>query len=96
MPWSANWTDITSSSASLWGHSTICNHQTNKPRSVEFVCDEVAAADSADKSRMARSSGKVVMSEKDASKFFRGGRFNRRESQQRDDDDAGTVEEKKE
>ncbi|KAL7491200.1 hypothetical protein ACHAWT_000636 [Skeletonema menzelii] len=65
-------------------------------RSVEFVCDEVAAANSADKSRMARSSGKVVMSEKDAAKFFRGGRFNRRESQQRDDDDAGTVEEKKE
>jgi hypothetical protein len=71
-------------------------------RSVEFVCDEVAAAANAkgaDKSTTSRSSRgeKVVMSEKDAAKFFRGGRFNRRESQQqKDDDNAVIVEEKKE
>jgi cardiolipin-specific phospholipase len=70
-------------------------------RSVEFVCDEVAAAANAkgaDKSTTSRSSRgeKVVMSEKDAAKFFRGGRFNRRESQQQKEDDTVIVEEKKE
>ncbi len=72
-------------------------------RSVEFVCDEVASAtanaDGADKSTTVQSkskSGKAVMTERDADKFFRGGRFNRRESQQRDDDNAVIVEEKKE
>lgn len=67
-------------------------------RSVEIVCDEVAAANadgSADKVSFRSSSGKkVVMNEQDAAKFFRGGRFNRRESQQEVDDNAVIVEEK--
>lgn len=65
-------------------------------RSVEFVCDEVAAAANAEGTTFRSSRKKVVMSEKDAAKFFRGGRFNRRESQQQKDDDAVIVEEKKE
>eukprot|EP00573_Skeletonema_grethae_P008871 CAMPEP_0201710954 /NCGR_PEP_ID=MMETSP0578-20130828/58890_1 /ASSEMBLY_ACC=CAM_ASM_000663 /TAXON_ID=267565 /ORGANISM="Skeletonema grethea, Strain CCMP 1804" /LENGTH=516 /DNA_ID=CAMNT_0048199999 /DNA_START=113 /DNA_END=1663 /DNA_ORIENTATION=+ len=73
-----------------------------KSRSVEFVCDEIAAAaaanadaDGADKSTTVHSkSGKAVMTERDAAKFFRGGRFSRRESRQ--DDNADIVEEKKE
>ena len=65
-------------------------------RSVEFVCDEVAAAANAEGTTFRSSRKKVVMTEKDAAKFFRGGRFNRRESQQQKDDDAVIVEEKKE
>jgi len=60
------------------------------PRSVEFICDEVAATASsntggggADKVSFRSSSGMVVMNEKDAAKFFSGGRFNRRQSQQK-------------
>lgn len=64
-------------------------------RSVEFVCDEVAAAN-AEGTTSRSSRKKVVMSEKDAAKFFRGGRFNRRESEQQKDDDTVIVEEKKE
>jgi len=75
------------------------------PRSVEFICDEVATAAAANadgahkasfRSFRSNNSGKVVMNEKDAAKFFRGGRFNRRESQQQVDDSAVIVEEKKE
>jgi cardiolipin-specific phospholipase len=65
-------------------------------RSVEFVCDEVAAAANAEGTTFRSSRKKVVMTEKDAANFFRGGRFNRRESQQQEDDDAVIVEEKKE
>ena len=36
------------------------------------------------------------MNEKDAAKFFRGGRFNRSESQQKADDNVVVAEEKKE
>lgn len=73
------------------------------PRSVEFICDEVAATASsntggggADKVSFRSSSGMVVMNEKDAAKFFRGGRFNRSESQQKADDNVVVAEEKKE
>ena len=58
-------------------------------RSIEFVCDEVAAAVAADGSgvdkspRFVRSNGqRAVMNERDAAKFFRGGRFSRRNTEQ--------------
>jgi cardiolipin-specific phospholipase len=60
-----------------------------KSRPVEFICNEVAAANDHDNevnsSLLSRNnnSGKVVMSEQDAAKFFRGARWNRqKESQQ--------------
>ncbi len=51
-------------------------------RPVEFVCNEVADAISESTAQFGSNSGKIVMkNEEDAAKFFRGGRWNRKQEE---------------